>query len=147
MLAVSHRSFSALPSAHYGDMDESGTINPAALNAPGKHVFTGTRVRRAHAKERTIGVSCRRVCRSPMRLLTHGSPHSIADHRTEPTLAAEPARCKAKPFTGQLRRRTRSGDGSWYVFQQIRAYTHPVRGRDMNKGRRLMAVMLTRHRR
>ena len=33
MLAVSHRSFEALPLALYGDMDESGTINPAALNA------------------------------------------------------------------------------------------------------------------
>ncbi|GAB7361146.1 hypothetical protein MBLNU230_g1180t1 [Neophaeotheca triangularis] len=33
MLAVSHRSSSALPSAHHRVMDESGTINPAALNA------------------------------------------------------------------------------------------------------------------
>ncbi|KAF2771646.1 hypothetical protein EJ03DRAFT_20948 [Teratosphaeria nubilosa] len=33
MLAVSHRSSSALPSIHFGVMDEPGTINPAALNA------------------------------------------------------------------------------------------------------------------
>ena len=37
MLAASHRTFSSLPTIHHGVMDESGTINPAALNAPGKH--------------------------------------------------------------------------------------------------------------
>lgn len=36
MLSVSHRSSSSLPSIHRGVMDGSGTINPAALNAPGK---------------------------------------------------------------------------------------------------------------
>lgn len=45
MLAVSHRSSSALPLAHYGVMDESGTIDPAALNTPCKY-FTGAVVRR-----------------------------------------------------------------------------------------------------
>lgn len=35
MLAVSHRSFEALSTLHAGlDMEDSGTINPAALNAP-----------------------------------------------------------------------------------------------------------------
>ncbi|KAK4634717.1 Chromatin structure-remodeling complex subunit rsc7 [Fulvia fulva] len=34
MLAVSHRSSEALPTLHRGVMEESGTINPAALNAP-----------------------------------------------------------------------------------------------------------------
>jgi hypothetical protein len=38
MLAVSHRSFEALPTIPLRlDMEHSGTINPAALNAPGKH--------------------------------------------------------------------------------------------------------------
>jgi hypothetical protein len=49
MLAVSHQSSSALPSIHFGVMDESGqTINPAALNATSKHSLTGrAAVRRA----------------------------------------------------------------------------------------------------
>lgn len=39
MLAVSHRSFEALSTSHAGlAMEDSGTINPAALNAPGKHL-------------------------------------------------------------------------------------------------------------
>ncbi|KAF7191285.1 Chromatin structure-remodeling complex subunit rsc7 [Pseudocercospora fuligena] len=47
MLAVSHRSISALPTLHHGvDMEDSGTINPAALNAPGKHWPHRTVVRR-----------------------------------------------------------------------------------------------------
>jgi len=33
MLAVSH-SFPPPPSSFYGEMDDSGTIDPAALNAP-----------------------------------------------------------------------------------------------------------------
>jgi hypothetical protein len=36
MLAVLHPSSSPLQSIHPGVMDESGTINPAALNTPGK---------------------------------------------------------------------------------------------------------------
>ena len=47
MLAVSHRNISALPTLHHGvDMEDSGTINPAALNAPGKHWPHRTVVRR-----------------------------------------------------------------------------------------------------
>jgi hypothetical protein len=41
MLAVSHRSSSVLPSPHYRAMDESATINPAALNAPSKSATHG----------------------------------------------------------------------------------------------------------
>jgi len=38
MLAVSH-SFPPLPSSFYGEMDESGTIDPAALNAPRTYLY------------------------------------------------------------------------------------------------------------
>lgn len=36
MLAVSHRSYEAYPTLHPRAMEESGTINPAALNSQGK---------------------------------------------------------------------------------------------------------------
>lgn len=49
MLAVSHRSFEALPTHLQGDMDESGTINPAALNASCKCYSLMTRTRMPNA--------------------------------------------------------------------------------------------------
>lgn len=103
MLAVSHRSSEALPTLHRGVMEESGTINPAALNAPGKHFLHrslpcdaslaatahhAAAASRCHTQARTASVasadtpSCHIASTIAPNLLSQPSPRGIKRSRS-----------------------------------------------------------------
>ena len=111
MLAVSHHpSSSVFPSIHFGAMDDSGTINPAALNCkhPVRHRGDAARPVRLRA----VAFDSSRATNVLVLLLTNVFVSSIY-HRTESTHPAESKRREEESVTRHRRRHTRSR--SWYV--------------------------------
>lgn len=99
MLAVSHPTFPALPSSHLGDMDESGTINPAALNTSCKLPSPECG---CDARRQTLPCRARlnaRKWKLNAIALTDECPCSV-HHRTEPLVPADTTRCEAESITG-----------------------------------------------